>query len=102
MRKGTFSVQVATAISSKHNSRQLAPKYLIDSSKNYYKLIKSDNEFIQEAKCIYKEKINQTMQERNIKNLILETVLTLQEYQNENDVKELFKKLNKRYGDMNY
>jgi len=99
MRKGTFSVQVATAISSKHNSRELAPKYLIDSSqKNYYELIKSDNDFIEEAKSIYKEKINQTMQERNIKNLVLETVLSLQEHQNENDVKELFKKLNKRYG----
>lgn len=99
MRKGTFSVQTANPNSAKHNSRELAPKYLIDSSaKNYYELIKKDDDFIQEAQNIYKEKIKQTMQKKQVENLIQETVLTLQPHQNENDVKELFTKLNKKYG----
>src|SRR5574344_1703301 len=43
MRKGTFSVQTANPNSAKHNSRELAPKYLIDTSaKNYYELLKKD------------------------------------------------------------
>ena len=99
MRKGTFSVQTANANSSRHNSRELAPKYLIDSSqKNYYELITPDNEFKSLAQNIYKEKIKQTMQKKQVDNLIQETVLTLRPEQNENDVKDLFKKLNKKYG----
>ncbi len=99
MRKGTFSVQTANANSSRHNSRELAPKYLIDSSqKNYYELITPDNEFKNIAQNIYKEKIKQTMQKKQVDNLIQETVLTLQPNQDENDVKDLFKKLNKKYG----
>src|SRR5574344_571355 len=38
------------------------------------------------------------MQKKQVENLIQETVLTLQPHQNENDVKELFTKLNKKYG----
>ena len=99
MRKGTFSVQTATAFSSKHNSRELAPKYLIDTSaKNYYELLKKDDDFILEAQAIYKEKIKQTMQKKQVENLIQETVLTLQPNQDEKDVKDLFKKLNQKYG----
>ncbi len=99
MRKGTFSVQRANPNSAKHNSRELAPKYLIDSSaKNYYELITPDNEFKNIAQAIYKEKIKQSMQKKQVDNLIQETVLTLRPEQNENDVKELFKKLNKKYG----
>lgn len=99
MRKGTFSVQTATANSSKHNSREFAPKYLIDSSaKNYYELIKKDSDFISEAQAIYKEKIKQTMQKKQVTNLIQETVLTLKPNQDENDVKKLFQELHKKYG----
>lgn len=99
MRKGTFSVQTANANSSQHNSRQLSPRYLIDSSqKNYYELITPDDEFKQIAQSIYKEKIKQTMQKKQIDNLIQETVLTLQPNQDENDIKKLFKKLNKKFG----
>ena len=99
MRKGTFSVQTANPNSAKHNSRELAPKYLIDTSaKNYYELLKKDDDFILEAQAIYKEKIKQTMQKKQVENLIQETVLTLQPNQDENDVKDLFKKLNKKYG----
>lgn len=101
MRKGTFSVQRAGANSSKHNSRETPPKYLIgleDGTKNYYELIQSDNDFIFEVQNIYKEKIKQSMQKKQVENLIQETVLTLKKNQNENDVKELFKKLKSKYG----
>ena len=99
MRKGTFSVQTANPNSAKHNSRELAPKYLIDTSaKNYYELLKKDDDFILEAQAIYKEKIKQTMQKKQFENLIQETVLTLQPNQDEKDVKDLFKKLNQKYG----
>lgn len=99
MRKGTFSVQTANPNSAKHNSRELAPKYLIDTSaKNYYELLKKDDDFILEAQAIYKEKIKQTMQKKQVENLIQETVLTLQPNQDEKDVKDLFKKLNQKYG----
>src|SRR5574344_621256 len=99
MRKGNFSVQKANPNSDKHNSRKLAPKYLIDSSeKNYYELITPDNEFKNIAQTIYKDKIKQTMQKKQIDNLIKETVLTLQPKQDEKTVKDLFKKLNKKYG----
>lgn len=99
MRKGTFSVQKANPNSAKHNSRELSPKYLIDTSaKNYYELITTDSEFKNIAQTIYKEKIKQTMQKKQVENLIQETVLTLQPNQNEKDIKELFKKLNKKYG----
>lgn len=99
MRKGTFSVQTANPNSAKHNSRELAPKYLIDTSaKNYYELLKKDDDFILEAQAIYKDKIKQTMQKKQVENLIQETVLTLQPNQDEKDVKDLFKKLNQKYG----
>jgi hypothetical protein len=101
MRKGTFSVQKANANSSAHNSRKNPPKYLIGlelGTKNYYELLKKNDDFILETQAIYKEKIKQTMQKKQVENLIQETVLTLQPKQNENDVKELFKKLNKKYG----
>lgn len=99
MRKGTFSVQTANPNSAKHNSRELAPKYLIDTSvKNYYELITPDNEFKNIAQTIYKQKIKQTMQKKQVENLIQETVLTLQPNQDEKDVKDLFKKLNQKYG----
>lgn len=101
MRKGTFSVKKAGSNSAAHNSRENAPKYLIGLSpgtQNYYELIQSDNDFILEAQQIYKTKIGQSMQKKQIPNLVQETVLTLQPNQNENDVKELFKKLNKKYG----
>jgi hypothetical protein len=101
MRKGTFSVQKANANSSAHNSRKNPPKYLIGlelGTKNYYELLKKDDDFILEAQAIYKEKIKQTMQKKQVENLIQETVLTLQPKQNENDVKDLFVKLNKKYG----
>ena len=101
MRKGTFSVKKATANSSKHNSRENAPKYLIGlefETSNYYELINSDDNFIIEAQNIYKNKIKQSMQKSQVDNLIQETVLTLKPEQNENDVKDLFSKLHKKYG----
>lgn len=101
MRKATFSVQKANANSMAHNSRLNPPKYLIgleSDTKNYYELIQKDVDFILEAQQIYKEKIKQTMQKKQVENLIQETVLTLQPNQNENDIKNLFQKLNKKYG----
>lgn len=101
MRKGTFSVQSASVHSSKHNSREEAPRYLIglESGKsNYYELIVEDEEFVENAKLKYKECVKQNMQKKQIPGLIKETILTLQEYQNENDVKALFEELNKKYG----
>lgn len=99
MRKGTFSVQNASANSSKHNSRELAPKYLIDSSaKNYYEQIIEDEKFIQLAQDKYKELVKQNMQKKQIPGLIKETVLTIKDNQNENDIKNLFKELNKEFG----
>ena len=101
MRKGTFSVKKANSNSSKHNSRENAPKYLIGlefETSNYYELINSDDNFIIEAQNIYKNKIKQSMQKSQVDNLIQETVLTLKPEQNENDVKDLFSKLHKKYG----
>ena len=99
MRKGSFSVQKAKAHSSKHNSREQQPKYLIDSSgKNYYELIIEDEHFIEQAKLKYKETVKQNMQKKQIPGLIKETVLTIQKHQNENDIKSLFKELNKEFG----
>lgn len=101
MRKGTFSVQNASLHSSKHNSREEAPRYLIglESGKsNYYELIVEDEEFIKNAKLKYKECVKQNMQKKQIPGLIKETILTLQEHQDESDVKALFKELNKKYG----
>lgn len=101
MRKGTFSQQKAKPNSSAHNSRSNPPKYLIGlepGTENYYELIQSDEDFIAAAKSKYKEKIKQTMQKKQVENLIQETVLTLKPEQDENDVKKLFKKLNKKYG----
>lgn len=99
MRKGTFSVENAKTHSSKHNSRELLPKYLIDNSKeNYYELIISDDKFIAQAQKRYKEIVKQNMQKKQIPALIKETVLTIHEHQNENDIKSLFKKLNEEFG----
>jgi hypothetical protein len=101
MRKGTFSVQKAGANSAAHNSREKPPKYLIGfepDTENYYELIQSDQDFILEAQQIYKDKIGQSMQKKQIPNLVQETVLTLQKNQNENDVKKLFEKLHDKFG----
>ena len=101
MRKGTFSVKKAGSNSAAHNSRENAPKYLIgleSNSENYYELIQSDKDFILEAQQIYKDKIGQSMQKKQIPNLVQETVLTLQKNQDENSVKDLFQKLKNKYG----
>jgi hypothetical protein len=101
MRKGTFSAKRAGSNSAAHNSRENAPKYLIGlqpDTQNFYELIQSDNDFVIEAQKIYKEKIGQNMQTKQIPNLVQETVLTLKENQNEKDVKELFQKLHKKFG----
>jgi len=101
MRKGTFSVQKANSNSAAHNSRKVAPRYLIGLEKNrsnFYELFQSDKDFIEEAKIIYKNKIGQQMQKKQIPNLIQETVLTLKKNQDENDVKKLFEKLKNKFG----
>jgi len=101
MRKGTFSVQRAGTNSSAHNSRKNPPKYLIGlepGTDNFYQLLKSDEDFILEAQQIYKDKIGQAMQKKQIPNLIQETVLTLKKNQDETDVKKLFEELHKKYG----
>jgi len=110
MRKGTFSVQNTNANSSKHNSREIPPKYLIDNSaKNYYELIINDDEFREKAAAKYKDTFKQNMQKAYTKKdgtkvlaqkdlLIKETVITLKKEQNENDVKALFEELNKKFG----
>lgn len=101
MRKGTFSVQKTHSNSAAHNSREQAPKYLIGLEKNtqnYYELIQKDDDFILQAQQIYKDKIGQKMQKKQIPNLIQETVLTLKKNQDENDVKKLFKKLHEKFG----
>ena len=99
MGKGSFSVQNAKSNSSKHNSRELAPKYLIDSSaKNYYEQIIEDKKFIDQSKLKYKELVKQNMQVKQFPGLIKETVLTIKENQNEDDIKDLFQELNKEFG----
>jgi len=116
MRKGTFSVKKAGTNSAAHNSRENAPKYLIGLSpgtQNFYKLFQNDNDFILEAKQLYRNRVGQEMQKaytiskgKNAgkkvaaqeDNLIQETVLTLQNHQDENDVYSLFEKLKKKYG----
>jgi len=101
MRKGTFSVKKAKSNSAAHNSRKYPPKYLIGlepETENYYELIEKDEDFILAAQDIYQKKIGQKMQKKQIPNLILETVLTLKKEQDENTVKELFSKLNQKYG----
>ena len=110
MRKGTFSVQNANVNSSKHNSRETPPKYLIDNSaKNYYELIINDDDFREKAAAKYKDTFKQNMQKAYTKKdgtkvlaqkdlLIKETVITLKKEQNENDVKALFEELNKKFG----
>lgn len=99
MRKGTFSVQNASANSSKHNSRELSPKYLIASSaENYYEQIIEDEKFIQLAQDKYKELVKQNMQKKQFPGLIKETVLTIKENQNQDDIKDLFQELNKEFG----
>ena len=101
MRKGTFSSQRAGANSAAHNSRKSAPKYLLGleaGTKNYYELIEDDKSFIEKAKNIYREKVGQKMQQKQIPNLVLETVLTLKKEHTENDIKKLFDELRKKYG----
>lgn len=101
MRKGTFSAKRAGSNSAAHNSRINPPKYLIgleENSKNYYKLFQSDEAFILEAQKIYKDKIGQSMQKKQLPNLVQETVLTLKKNQDENDVIKLFEKLHLKFG----
>ena len=99
MRKGTFSVKKAGKNSKAHNSRIEIPNYLIDTSnKNYYELITPDENFIIEALQKYKATVNQKMQQKQLDNLILETVLTIKPNQNETDIKNLFSVLKEKYG----
>jgi len=101
MRKGTFSSQRAGANSAAHNSRKSVPKYLLgleNGTENYYKLIEDDKTFIEKAKNIYHQKVGQKMQQKQIPNLVLETVLTLKKEHTENDIKKLFDELRKKYG----
>ncbi len=105
MRKGTFSVETAKPNSAAHNSRKHPPKYLIgfanESDTNYYELIQSDKDFVAEAQKIYKEKIGQKMQKKQIPKLVKEAVITIKRDQDENTIKELFAKLHQRYGGHN-
>lgn len=99
MKKGTFSVVKAGKNSTAHNSRLEIPNYLIDSSsKNYYELITPDQNFIIEAQEKYKLTVNQKMQKSQIENLILETCISIKPNHNVNDLKNLFLKLNEKYG----
>ena len=105
MRKGTFSVETAKPNSAAHNSRKHPPKYLIgfanESDTNYYELIESDNDFIDKAQKLYREKIGQKMQKKQIQKLVKEAVITIKKDQDENTIKELFDKLHRRYGGHN-
>lgn len=105
MRKGTFSVETAKPNSAAHNSRKHPPKYLIgfanESDTNYYELIESDNDFIDKAQKLYREKIGQKMQKKQIPKLVKEAVITIKRDQDENTIKDLFAKLHKRYGGHN-
>jgi methyl-accepting chemotaxis protein len=101
MRKGTFSVRKATANSTEHNARITTPSYLIGlapNTSNYYHQKIDDELFIELMKDSYKEKNKQTMQKKNIENLILETVITLKKEQGENNIKDLFEKLHEKFG----
>ncbi len=102
MRKASFKVVNANGNSSPHNSRQNPPKYLIetdpDFNENHYELIHNDEEFLQLAQMKYLQKNNQKMQERQKTALIKETVLNLEKHHTVDDIKNLFKKLNEKYG----
>ena len=101
MRKASFKVVNANSNSSLHNSRQNAPKYLIEDEnfkENYYEQIHTDDEFRKLAELKYLSTKNQKMQERQKVALIKETVLNLEEHHTEQDVKKLFKNLNEEYG----
>ena len=99
MKKGTFSVVKAGKNSTAHNSRLEIPNYLIsNSNNNFYELIISDDKFKNEAMILYKATVNQKMQKSQIENLILETCISLKPNHNENDLKNLFLKLNEKFG----
>ncbi len=99
MRKGSFSVRNNVSHSTKHNNREQSPRYLIDTSvKNYYEQFYSDDEFINLAQERYKKIIKQNMQKKQIPALIKEAVITIKDNQDQEDIKELFKNLNAKYG----
>ena len=102
VRKASFKVLNATAHSVRHNSRLDKPDYLIevseDFNENYYELIHSDEEFLDLAQKRYKETKKQKMQDSQIEALIKEVAPTLEEHHTVDDVKNLFKKLNSKYG----
>ncbi len=104
-RKATFAVKNAKPNSSAHNSRKSVPKYLIETDpsfdKNHYEKMnqyKNDNQFRVLAKTTYKEKIKQKMQDKQIKALIKETVITANEKHTSDDIKNLFYALNNKMG----
>lgn len=104
-RKATFAVKNAKTYSSAHNSRKSVPKYLIETDKsfdkNHYEIMnqyQNDKQFRELAKIIYKEKTKQKMQDKQIKALIKETVITAKEEHSSDDIKNLFYALHNKMG----
>lgn len=100
-RSATFSVTVAGAHSSAHNSREEKPKYLIGTlpgQENVYDLRHSDSDFLELAAAKYKETTGQKMQQKQKDALIKETVLSLEAHHTAEDVQKVFDELAAKYG----
>lgn len=100
-RSATFTVTAASSHSSAHNSRSEMPKYLIgtqQNEENFYDLVYDDEQFIELAKMKYQAITKQKMQSKQINALIKETVFSLESHHTPDDVREVFRELNKKYG----
>lgn len=102
MKKGSFSVEKATSKTDEHNSREVPPKYLIevdeDFDGNYHHDHYDEKTFIKQAKTMYQNKFKQKMQKSQIDKFCSEVVISMNSDHTQQDIYELFDKLNKEFG----
>ena len=102
MRKASFSIESSTPSGALHNLRINAPKYLIETDKefngNIYLSYFNKVKILQDAQVNYQEAVGQKMQQKQIDNFYKETVISMEKNHTVEDIENLFKVLNEKYG----
>lgn len=99
-RKASMKVTNANSHSTAHNKRKDSPSYLLHKSdyENEYKQLYSDKVFRMTAEEDYNRTHKRRMQQRQKDALIKETVINLEQHHALEDVENLFKELNQKFG----
>jgi hypothetical protein len=100
MAKASINFQTATTHTNNHMNRKSKVNYLIKHNLgvNQYRHYANENEALERAEKLTKEKTKRSMQKLAKENFVQEAVLNLNEHHNIEDVENVFNKLQEKYG----